>query len=74
MATEENRGREEKNDGDALAIKTDQEAKRSHVGDFSALGRSRGHPRAPGTPKKARRQCSLGGEHCSQYLQDCHSL
>ena len=37
VATEEKRGREEKNDGDALAIKTNQEAKRSHAGDFSML-------------------------------------
>ena len=28
---------------------------------------------APGTPKKVRRQCSLGGEHCSQKLQNCHT-
>ena len=27
----------------------------------------------PGTPKKERRQCSLGGEHCSQKLQNCHT-
>ena len=73
----------------AAAVKTEEEEKRRRrrLGTYSMaqnlkeatmepFPRQRdakdGHD-APGTPKKARRQCSLDGEHCSQYLQDCHS-
>ena len=51
-----------------------QKLKEATTESFPVPARRHGQPRRAWKQAEGRRRCSESGEHCSQYLQDCHSL